>query len=264
MAQNDLPPIKNYPVFVYRTLAKIFVVLFFGAGSVIVGLIIFPILRLFNPKKNSFKKAGHKFISLALEFYIHLMSWLRVSTYKIDDLKAMRALRGCVIVANHPSLIDVFYLISFVRDADCIVKAGLKKSVVSVIVKNLYISNNIDFEIMQKECVESLHNGGNLIIFPEGTRTPRHGSNQYKKGAARIALAAGANVQPLHIGGNEKYGLGKGDSLLWVNPDERYKYDFKILPQIEMSKYAGLSETIAAKRLTDDMRTAIENSGSLC
>ncbi|MBP5446611.1 MAG: 1-acyl-sn-glycerol-3-phosphate acyltransferase [Treponema sp.] len=264
MSANDLPPIKNYPAWLWRIFRKVFVVVFFGIGTIIIGAIVFPILRLFNPKKTSFKKAGHKFISLILDFYIHLMSWVRISTYKINDLKAMRNLRGCVIVANHPSLLDVIYTLAFVRDADCIVKAGLKKSLVSVIVKNLYITNNVDFEIMQKDCVEALHNGGNLIIFPEGTRTPRHGTNQYKKGAARIALAAGANVQPMHIGGNDKYGLGKGESLLLVNHTERYKYEFTILPQIEMSKYAGLSETIAAKRLTDDMRTAIENGSSLC
>ncbi|MCR5046112.1 MAG: 1-acyl-sn-glycerol-3-phosphate acyltransferase [Treponema sp.] len=259
MSADDLPPITNYVAWLWRIIRKIFVVTVFGLGSIIIGAIVFPLLRLFNHSKNSFRKAGHKFISFSLDFYIHLMSLLRVSTYKINDLKALRDLRGCVIVANHPSLLDVVYILAFVRDTDCIVKAGLKKSLVSVIVKNLYISNNIDFEVMQKECVESLHNGGNLIIFPEGTRTPRHGSNQYKKGAARIALAAGANVQPIHIGGNDKYGLGKGESLLLVNHQERYKYEFTVLPQIPMSKYQGLSESIAAKRLTDDMREAIDS-----
>lgn len=259
MSADDLPPITNYVAWLWRIIRKIFVVTVFGLGSIIIGAIVFPLLRLFNHSKNSFRKAGHKFISFSLDFYIHLMSLLRVSTYKINDLKALRDLRGCVIVANHPSLLDVVYILAFVRDTDCIVKAGLKKSLVSVIVKNLYISNNIDFEVMQKECVESLHNGGNLIIFPEGTRTPRHGSNQYKKGAARIALTAGANVQPIHIGGNDKYGLGKGESLLLVNHQERYKYEFTVLPQIPMSKYQGLSESIAAKRLTDDMREAIDS-----
>ncbi len=264
MSENDLPPIKNYPAWLWRIFRKIFVVTVFGIGSLIIGAIVFPVLRIFNRDKLSFKRAGHKFISLSLEFFIHLMSWVRISTFKINDLKAMRDLRGCVIVANHPSLLDVVYLFAFVRDANCIVKAGLKKSLVSLIVRAIYISNNVDFEIMQKDCVQALHNGGNLIIFPEGTRTPRHGTNQYKKGAARIALAAGANVQPLHIGGNDKYGLGKGESLLCVNHTERYKYEFTVLPQIPPSNYAGLNESIAAKRLTDDMRTAIENGSSLC
>mgnify|MGYP002861782976 FL=1 len=259
MAQDDLPKITNYPAWLWRVIRKAFVVVFFGIGSVIIGLIVFPLLRLFIRDKKAFKKTGHVFISVVLDFYIHVMAWIRISTYKIDDLKTMRALKGCVIVANHPSLLDVIYILTFTRDADCIVKAGLKKSLVSAIVQALYITNNIDFETMQNECVESLHNGGNLIIFPEGTRTPRHGTNQYKKGAARIALAAGANVQPLHIGGNDKYGLGKGESLLLVNPKERYKYEFKVLPQISMEKYQGLSESIAAKHLTDDMRAVIES-----
>ncbi len=186
MSENDLPPIKNYPAWLWRIFRKIFVVTVFGIGSLIIGAIVFPVLRIFNRDKLSFKRAGHKFISLSLEFFIHLMSWVRISTFKINDLKAMRDLRGCVIVANHPSLLDVVYLFAFVRDANCIVKAGLKKSLVSLIVRAIYISNNVDFEIMQKDCVQALHNGGNLIIFPEGTRTPRHGTNQYKKGAARI------------------------------------------------------------------------------
>ena len=259
MAENDLPPIKNYPAWLLRIVLKIFVEVVFGTGSILIGIVVFPILRLFNHDQKSFKRAGHKFISLSLDFYIHLMSLVRISTYKINDLKALRNLRGCVIVANHPSLLDVVYMFAFIRDANCIVKAGLKKSLVSMIVRNLYILNNTDFEIMQKDCVQALQEGGNLVIFPEGTRTPRHGSNQYKKGAARIALAAGANVQPIHIGGNDKYGLGKGESMLLVNPQERYKYEFTVLPQIQVSNYTGLSESIAAKRLTDDMRTAIDS-----
>lgn len=259
MAENDLPPIKNYPAWLWRAVRKIFVEVVFGTGSILIGIVVFPILRLFNHDQKSFKRAGHKFISLSLDFYIHLMSLVRISTYKINDLKALRQLRGCVIVANHPSLLDVVYMFAFIRDANCIVKAGLKKSLVSMIVKNLYILNNTDFEIMQKDCVQALQEGGNLVIFPEGTRTPRHGSNQYKKGAARIALAAGANVQPVHIGGNDKYGLGKGESMLLVNPQERYKYEFTVLPQIQVSNYAGLSESIAAKRLTDDMRAEIDS-----
>lgn len=264
MDNNDLAPIKNYPAWLWRVVRKLFVELVFAIGSLALGLIVFPLLRVFNHNKISYRRAAHKSVSFALDFYIHLMSLVRISTYKVNDLKALRSARGCVIVANHPSLLDVIYILAFVRDAVCIVKAGLKKSLVSLIVNALYITNNIDFEIMQKECAEALQSGSNLIIFPEGTRTPRHGTNQYKKGAARIALAAGANVLPLHIGGNDKYGLGKGDPMLFVNPQERYKYEFTVLPQIPPSNYAGLNESIAAKRLTDDMRTAIENGSSLC
>lgn len=256
--QNDIPPVKNYPAYWWRCLRKYFVVSVFGLGSLLIVFVLIPILHLFIWNRQKFRAAGHHMISYMLDFYIHLMAVCRVSTYTINDLKALRSCRGLVIVSNHPSLLDVVYLFAFVRDAGCIVKAGLKKSIVSGIVKNLYILNNVDFSVMEADCVNALKSGGNLVIFPEGTRTPRHGTNQYKKGAARIALAAGANVQPVHIGGNDKYGLGKGESLLKMNHTERYKYDFTVLPQIDISKYSGLGESIAAKHLTEDIRLAIE------
>ena len=256
--KNDIPPVKNYPAYWWRCLRKYFVVTVFAVGSLLIMAVLLPLIHLFVWNREKYKKAGHHLISYMLDFFIHLMALCRVSTYTINDLKALRACRGTVIVSNHPSLLDVLYIFAFVRDAGCIVKAGLKKSFVSGIVKNLYILNTVDFSIMEADCVKALKSGSNLIIFPEGTRTPRHGTNQYKKGAARIALAAGANVQPLHIGGNDKYGLGKGESLFAMNHTERYKYEFTVLPQIDILKYKDLSETIAAKHLTDDMRKAVD------
>ncbi len=256
---DDLPPIKNYPAYFWRVFRKLFVVTFFALGTFVIVAVVFPLMRLIVHNDKKFRKGAHYFISTVLEFYIHLMSWLRISTFKVTGLETLRQIKGAVIVANHPSLLDVLYILSFVRDATCLVKAGLQKSWVGGITRTLYISNSVDFSLMQQECVESLHEGCNLIIFPEGTRSPRHGTNPYKKGAARIAIAAKATVLPIHIGGNDKYGLGKGESMLKANHEESYKYEFTVLPEIDVSKYEGLPETIAAKHLSDDMRLVIDS-----
>jgi 1-acyl-sn-glycerol-3-phosphate acyltransferase len=42
-----------------------------------------------------------------------------------------------------------------------------------------------------------LANGSWIIMFPEGTRTPRGGQGTYKTGGARLALATGAPVVPI-------------------------------------------------------------------
>ena len=181
MNNNDLPPITNYPAWIWRVIRKIFVELVFAIGSLALGLIVFPLLRVFKHNKISYRRAAHKAVSYALDFYIHLMSLVRISTYKINDLKALRSVRGCVIVANHPSMLDVIYILAFVRDAVCIVKAGLKKSLVSLIVNALYITNNIDFEIMQKECAEALQSGSNLIIFRKERALPATEQTNTKK-----------------------------------------------------------------------------------
>lgn len=258
-AADDLPKIKNPFGYLYRCFAKVFTYITFGIGTFIIVIFIFPLLHLFWRDKATFRKNGHYFISTVLHGVCNFMSILRVSTYEVSDLKALRELKSCVIVANHPSLLDVVYTFAFVRNANCIIRAGLRNSPVAGIVRPLYVANDDDFDTMVAECEKSLKSGENLIIFPEGTRTPRHGTNPYKKGAARIALKTGCNVQPLHIGGGDKYGLGKHDPFYKAHPTHRYHYKFTVLPQITMDKYKDLEPAIAAKHLTDDMRTIIES-----
>lgn len=258
-AADDLPKIRNPFGYLYRLIVKNLSYILFGIGTFLIVLFVFPILRLVWHNKEVFRKKGQVFIADVLNICIHIMAFFRISTYEVSDLKALRNLKSCVIVANHPSLLDVIYTFAFVKQADCIIRAGLKNSPVSGIVKPLYISNDGDFDEMVKDAKKSLESGSNLIIFPEGTRTPRHGTNPYKKGAARIALECGCNVQPLHIGGGDKYGLGKHDPFYLVHPTHKYHYKFTVLPQISIDKYKDLAPAIAAKHLTDDMRQIIDS-----
>jgi len=99
-------------------------------------------------------------------------------------------------------------------------------------------------------CTESLKQGNNLIIFPEGTRTPRQGKIIFKKGAARIALYSGCDILPLRIGGNDKYGLGKQDPWTTANPTKRYIYQISTEEEIPPEKFKPLPNPIAVKKMT--------------
>ncbi|MCR5613021.1 lysophospholipid acyltransferase family protein [Treponema sp.] len=256
---DDLPKIKNPFLYVYRMIFKTLSFILFGLGSFIIAIFILPVLRLVWHDKEVFRKKGHIFIGNVFSGIIHIFRFLRISEFEVSDIETLRNLKSCVIVANHPSLLDVVYTIALVKNTDCIIRAGLKSSPVAGIVRALYISNDGDFDNMVQDCKKCLDAGSNLIIFPEGTRTPRHGINQYKKGAARIALECGCNVQPMHIGGGDKYGLGKYEPFYKPHPTDKYFYKFTVLPQITMDKYKDLAPAIAAKRLTDDMRAAIDS-----
>lgn len=256
---DDLPKVKNPFMYLLRCIVKSLCFLFFGIGTFLIVLFCFPVLHLVWHDKATFKKKGRIFVAGVLNMFVNIMHFIRISRYEVPDIEKLRNLHSCVIVANHPSLLDVVYTFAFVRDADCIIRAGLKSSPVSGIVRPLYISNDGDFDEMVKDAKKSLDSGANLIIFPEGTRTPRHGTNPYKKGAARIALETGYPVQPLHIGGGDKYGLGKHEPFYKAHPTHAYLYKFTVLPQITMDKYEGLAPAIAAKRLTDDMRASIDS-----
>lgn len=254
---DDLPPIKNWIWYTYICFIKVFMFTFFGAGSIVLAIIVFPILRLFVHPKERFQKAARATVSATFRFFIGMHVLVGASKNTVNDKKAFRNLRSTIIVANHPSIMDVVYLISLVPNADCIVRGGLTKTVLAGVINQLYIVNSLGYDEMIELSKKSLASGTNLIVFPEGTRTPRHGTNPYKKGAARIALEAGCDVQPVYIGGNDKYGLGKHDKFLSYNHTEVYHFDIHLLERIKIADYAEFEPQIAAKRLTAEMHKRI-------
>ena len=50
-----------------------------------------------------------------------------------------------------------------------------------------------------EDCVAAVRGGGNLIVFPEGTRTPADGSISLKRGAANIAVRAPCDITPVLV-----------------------------------------------------------------
>ena len=250
---KDLPKIKNIFFYNYACFAKIFFYVFFGVGSVFLALFVFPWIRLFHHSKLQYQIAARKFVSASFRMFLNFMRLMGVTKVKVDDLEAYKNIHSKIIIANHPSILDFVYIMSMVPNANCIVRGGLAKTVLGGVIRQCYIVNTLGFDELCQLCEETLKEGNNVIIFPEGTRTPRHGYNHYKKGAARIAYNAKCDVQPILIGGNDKYGLGKHDPFWSYNHTEKYVYDFKLLPVISIQEYLDCTETIAAKRLTEKM-----------
>jgi len=257
MFPPDLPSVSNRPLYVYRVLAKWFSFCFIGSSSVILGLLVFPVMRLIFHPRERFQKYGRRFISRALQFFIFVMHSLRIVDLDTDDRKKYRQLSSKIIVANHPSLLDVVMLLSLIPNADCIVNAYLSRHILMGIVHQLYILNTGEIDDILHACTESLNRGNCLIIFPEGTRTPRSGKVILKKGAARIALASGCGIVPVHIGGTDKFGLGKKDPWTGFNPRERYVYRISMGAEIKPEEYSSLPAPAAAKCITEAVRSAL-------
>ncbi|MCR4631711.1 MAG: 1-acyl-sn-glycerol-3-phosphate acyltransferase [Treponema sp.] len=260
---KDLPKIKNYFTYFIFCLMKIISIIYFGVGAVVLALFVFPFIRVFSfKKKEDFGVLARAYVSHTFRVFLGSLNLTRTSIRKVEDKQAFRNIHSKIIVANHPSLLDFVYIMSLVPNSTCIVRGSLTHTPLRGVIKQAYITNTTEFDDVLVECKKLTDQGCNVIIFPEGTRTPRHGQNNYKKGAARIALYCGCDVQPVFIGGSDKYGLGKHDPLWSYNHVERYVYDFKLLPTISIEEYKGLSEPIAAKRLTEKMETVIRGAGA--
>lgn len=258
---KDMPKIENYLFNFCGCFMKIFAMTVFGVGAVILAVFVFPFIRLFTLRRKDFGVVARAYVSHTFRVFLGFLNLLHVSIRKVENEDDYRNIHSKIIIANHPSLLDFVYIMSLVPNSTCIVRGGLTKTPLRGVIKQAYITNTTTFEDMCLECKKLTDMGCNVIIFPEGTRTPRHGKNNYKKGAARIALYCGCDVQPIFIGGSDKYGLGKHDPLWSYNHVEPYLYDFKKLPVISIDEYKDLSEPIAAKRLTDKMEQVLNSAG---
>ena len=190
-------------------------------------------------------------------FILRLFFLCRIKISKEDKVR-LRNLKSKVIVANHPSILDIVVLMSVVPDANCIVGQQYVKSALGGVIKKAFILNSLEFDELCQVCRKNIEAGSNIIIFPEGTRTPREGNSQYKKGAARVALSCGADIQPLLIWGSDKFGLQKNNPFWSFNHLESYVYEIIPLDELKVSEYEDLPRPAAAKRLTGKIMEEIK------
>lgn len=259
--KSKLPKIKNVFTYPYFCISKIIAIICFGLGAVLLAIFVFPFIRLFTLHKKDFGIIARAYVSHTFRVFLGNLNICKTSLLKVDDKEAYRNIHGKIIIANHPSLLDFVYIMSLVPNSTCIVRGGLTHTPLRWVIKQAYITNTTDFNDVLVECKKLTDKGCNVIVFPEGTRSPRVGRNNYKKGAARIALYCNCDVLPLFIGGSDKYGLGKFDPLWSYNHVEPYLYDIKMLPVISIEQFKGLSEPIASKHLTEEMEKVIRAAG---
>lgn len=175
----------------------------FGLGGVAIGLLVAPWLYLRTQDQALRQQLAQKVIQRSFFGFIHMMVRLGIMTYEVHGLEHLRNSSQELLVANHPTLIDVVLLIAFMQRANCVVKQSLWRNPFTrgPVQAARYILND-DSEQCIKDCVERLREPGaaSLIIFPEGTRTAKGALlNEFQRGAANIAVRARVPVRPVLI-----------------------------------------------------------------
>lgn len=237
----------------WRTAATGFCFAMFGIGGLLLRGLVFPLLNLLVTRHERRTRWARICIHHSFRAFVLLMSNLGVMSYRLRGADRLQR-DGLLILANHPTLVDVVFLMSFVRRADCIVKAALAHNPFTRgPVRAAGFVCNDSGAGMVEDCVKSLRAGNNLIIFPEGTRTPRVGRQPLQRGAANIAVRGQLDVTPVRIRVHPLT-LGKGDKWYRV-PACRWHIEFEVGEDIAIAPFleGGASEAIAARRLTDHL-----------
>ncbi|MFK7978196.1 MAG: lysophospholipid acyltransferase family protein [Halioglobus sp.] len=170
----------------------------FGLVGAVLALTVFPVLYLAPIGVRRRQLTARHIVSWLFGFFIRFMEACalikvrRQNWYPPGDT-------GRLIVANHPSLLDVVYLVALVPNANCLVKRAMFNNPFTAAAVRAagYIRN--DSVTLREECSASLAAGDSLIVFPEGTRTEPNKPMTFLRGTANIALAAQCDIYPVTI-----------------------------------------------------------------
>jgi 1-acyl-sn-glycerol-3-phosphate acyltransferase len=160
---------------------------------------------------------GQWAISAGFRLYIGLLQGTGLLRCDLSALDALREERGIVIVANHPSLLDAVLLVSRLPRAVCIAKASIARNILLGGGMRLagYVRNDAPLPMI-REAAAAVRGGRQLLIFPEGTRTPLQGPDarlgRFTRSFAVMAQQSGAPVQTVLIDCETEY-LRKGVAL---------------------------------------------------
>ena len=183
--------------------------------------------------------------------YIHLLRLSRIMQWEVIGKERLKK-PGILVISNHPTLLDVVFLIAFIPNADCIVKSSLMKNPAMRGFVSLagYIKNDRG-KLLIDDVQRSLNNGSSLIVFAEGTRTKANGDISFQRGAANIIIRTKTTPTPVVINCFPKT-LSKIDK--WYDiPEHKFSLIIKVLEEMKVEKFMSTPATIGARELTKHM-----------
>ena len=97
----------------------------FGFYALLLALTVCPLLALCSFNANTRSRRVQWVVHRACGHFVGMMKLLGLLSCEITGREHLQAGTGRLIVANHPSLIDAVFLLSWLPQADCIVKQAL-------------------------------------------------------------------------------------------------------------------------------------------
>ena len=227
----------------------------FGIGGLIAGTFIAPFPLLLCNKRTQ-RRILSGTVHYLWKFFVGLMCTLKLIDVKIQNENKLKQLRGNIVVANHPSLIDVVILVSRIPRSICVVKGSLFQNFfIKFLIRHVYLSNSMQPEDFMNKATSCLNDGYNIVIFPEGTRTVKNKPIHLHRGFAHLHLYSQHDIQPIHIK-NTPHILGKHSK--WYDVGEKTSvYRIKMLPAIHFKAQKSLGVRQNAILVTEKTKKAL-------
>lgn len=229
------------------TLAGAFYFLFGGLFLSLLSLCIKPFI---SPKHaQSLGRYGMHYLTWLFFAGLQLTRLVKVDAAELDQL---RNDNGLIIAPNHPCLMDAIFVSSRLPNTVCVVKASVLNNPVFFGAATLgeFIRGDKPIQFVQ-QCKIALQQGGQLVLFPEGTRSRNESINGFKGGLALIAQHSGATIQTVFIKTDNLF-LSKNWPI-WKKPD------FPLIYKIELGRRFQVDEQEDHKAFTRQLENYFKN-----
>lgn len=221
----------------------------------IVALLLYPVLP--TAMGRSVGRAGALGVfRLFLSFMEALGAWRL-------DLRSLDALRGAgplIIAPNHPCLLDAVLVMSRLPNGLCVMKGTLLGNFLLGPASRLarYVRNDSLLRLVTSAS-EELRLGGQLLLFPEGTRSTADPIGPFTDAVGALSRRSGVPVQAVIIEADDRRFLGKG----WTPATRpRLPLDYRIRlgrrfdPPKDVRAFTGELERYFARELAARTATA--------
>ena len=175
----------------------------------IVWALVAPLLHLVLPERIG-RRVGRAAAMGWFRFYLAVMEGLGAWRLDLSALDALREEGALIIAPNHPCLLDAVLVVSRLPNAVCVMKGSLLRNFLLGPAARLarYVPND-SLPRLITNAGEELRLGGQLLLFPEGTRSTAQPIGSFTAAVGALSRRSGVPVQTVIIEADARF-LAKG------------------------------------------------------
>ena len=225
----------------------------FGVFGLLFKIILWPYILPAARKNTDNQIKARRLVASVWALFIRYLSITGVIAVRYHGFERLGR-PGQLILVNHPSLLDVVFMLAKVPVLNCIVKNDLLRNPVmkSSILACGFLPNDESLQVVE-DADAILRSGQSMLIFPEGTRTGWDNKICFNRGAVSIGLRSASVITPVVIVMNPP-ALKKYQPWYQV-PKQKIHYDFYVGDDIDPQQWLQHKPLpIAARQLNQQLQ----------
>lgn len=175
----------------------------FGLGAPLVGFAL-PLLWCLGGTRLERRRRCQRWVGRSFRVFHAYMRGVGLIHYS-PTLELPRQAVPRIVVANHPTLVDVTALLSAVPEMCCLVKSSIHDNPLFYLIMKfcghirVRRSDTSDGTRVLKLTSKRVIDGSDVLLFPEGTRSPHPGIGPFHAGAFAVAVHSEIDVAKVAI-----------------------------------------------------------------